>query len=53
MDEMKIQSNLVFDDVSGDLIGFIDLGNPMMQSYDAMQSYCHPCFSISCEGIMH
>lgn len=29
MDEMKIQSNLVFDKVSGDLIGFVDLGDPM------------------------
>ena len=29
MDDMKIQSNLVFDKVSGDLIGFIDLGDPM------------------------
>ena len=29
MDEMKIQSNLVFDKSSGDLIGFIDLGDPM------------------------
>ena len=29
MDKMKIQSNLVFDKVSGDLIGFIDLGDPM------------------------
>ena len=29
VDEMKIQSNLVFDKVSGDLIGFIDLDNPM------------------------
>ena len=29
MDEMKIQSSLVFDKVSGDLIGFIDLGDPM------------------------
>ena len=28
MDEMKIQSNLVFDKVSGDLVGFIDLGDP-------------------------
>ena len=26
---MKIQSNLVFDKVSGDLTGFIDLGDPM------------------------
>ena len=26
---MKIQSNLVFDEVSGDLIGFIDLDDPM------------------------
>ena len=29
MDEMKIQSNLVFDKVSGDLVGFINLGDPM------------------------
>ena len=29
MDEMKIQSNLVFDKHSGDLIGFFDLGDPM------------------------
>ena len=29
MDEMKIQSNLVFDKHSGDLIGFVDLGDPM------------------------
>ena len=29
MDKMKIQSNLVFDKVSGDLTGFIDLGDPM------------------------
>jgi hypothetical protein len=29
MDEMKIQSNLVYDKVSGDLIGFVDLGDPM------------------------
>lgn len=29
MDEMKIQSKLVFDKISGELIGFIDLGDPM------------------------
>ena len=29
MDEMKTQSNLVFDKYSGDLIGFVDLGDPM------------------------
>ena len=29
MDEMKIQSNLVFDKTSGHLIGFVDLGDPM------------------------
>ena len=29
MDEMKIQANPVFDKVSGDLVGFIDLGDPM------------------------
>ena len=32
MDEMKIQSNLVFDKHSGDLIGFVDLGDPMTNS---------------------
>ena len=30
IDEMKIQSNLVFDKHSGDLIGFVDLGDPMV-----------------------
>ncbi len=30
LDEMKIQSGLVFDKYSGDLIGFIDLGDPMV-----------------------
>jgi hypothetical protein len=30
MDEMKIQSNLVLDKYSGDLIGFIDLGDPIV-----------------------
>ena len=29
MDEMKIQSNLVFDKTSGELVGFIDLGDPL------------------------
>ena len=29
MDEMKIQSNLVFDKNSGELMGLIDLGDPM------------------------
>ena len=29
MDEMNIQLNLVFDKVSGELIGFVDLGDPM------------------------
>ena len=39
-DEMKIQSNLVFEKVTGELIGFIDLGD-------------HTCISISCEGFMY
>lgn len=44
MDEMKIQSNLVFDKYSGDLIGFIDLGDPManfsnLQEEDALASH--------------
>ena len=29
MDEIKIQSNLVFDKISGDRVGFVDLGDPM------------------------
>ena len=29
MDKMKIQSNLVFNKYSGDLIGFVDLGEPI------------------------
>jgi hypothetical protein len=29
MDVMKIQENLVFDKTSGELIGFIDLGDPL------------------------
>ena len=29
MDEMKIQSNLVYDKFSGVLIGFVDLGDPI------------------------
>ena len=29
MDEMKIQENLVFDKTSGELIGIIDLGDPL------------------------
>ena len=44
MDEMKIQSNLVFDKYSGDLIGFIDPGDPMtnfanLQEEDALASH--------------
>ena len=30
VDEMKIQSNLVFDTFSGELVGFVDLGDPMI-----------------------
>ena len=30
MDEIKIQSNLVYDKYSGDLIGFVDVGDPMI-----------------------
>ncbi len=30
MDEMKIQENLVFDKTSGELIGFIDLSDPLI-----------------------
>ena len=32
MDEMKIQSGLVFDKHSGNLVGFIDLGDPVTNS---------------------
>ena len=60
MEEMKIQSNLVFDKVSGDLVGFIDLGDPMTnfanlsdEDEDPIASHCIPRLGISCEGIMH
>lgn len=44
MDEMKIQSNLVFDKSSMELIGFIDLGDPMtnyanLQQEDTIASH--------------
>ena len=44
LDEMKIQSNLVFDKNSGELIGFIDLGDPVtnyanLQHGDMIASY--------------
>ena len=44
MDEMKIQSKLVFNKVSGELIGFIDLGDPMtnyanLQQEDTIASH--------------
>ena len=44
MDETKIQSNLVFDKVSGELIGFVDLGDPMtnyatLQEEDTIASH--------------
>ncbi len=44
MDEMKTQSNLVFDKYSGDLIEFIDLGDPMtnfanLQEEDTLVSH--------------
>ena len=44
MDEMKIQSNLGFDKVSGELIGFINLGDPMtnyakLQEEDTIASH--------------
>ena len=29
MDEMKLQENLVFDKTSGELIGYMDLGDPL------------------------
>ena len=35
-DEMKIRSNLVFDKVSGQLIGFTDLGDPTL-NYSSLQ----------------
>ena len=37
MDEMTIQSNLVFDKVSGDLVGFINLGDPMTNFADLQE----------------
>ena len=59
MDEMKIQSNLVFDKYSGDLIGFIDLGDPMtnfanLQEEDTLASHAL-AFLVSgmCTDIKH
>ena len=28
MDEMKVMANLVFDKITGELIGYVDLGDP-------------------------
>ena len=55
MDEMKIQSNHVFDKVSGELIGFVDLGDPMTNfaTLTDEDHICNPRLGISCEGIMH
>ena len=56
MDEMKIQSNLVFDKVSGELIGFIDLGDPIHDQlcHTTGRGYhCLACFGISCTRISY
>ena len=37
-DEMKIKSNLVFDKHTGELIGFLDLGNPDV-NFSTLDSY--------------
>ena len=39
IDKMKIQTNLVFDKVSGELIGFIDLGDPTTNYATLQQEY--------------
>ena len=36
IDQMKIQANLVFDKYSGDLIGFVDLGD-LMTNYASLE----------------
>ena len=41
MDEMKIQENLVFDKTSGELIGFIDLGDPFANVNEDVQVASH------------
>ena len=49
IDEMKIESNLVFDKHSGELSGFVDLGDPdknftSMDSED--ENFGIPCISL-------
>ena len=44
MDEMKIQSNRIFNKFYGDIVGFVDLGDPMtnfanLTEEDAMASH--------------
>ena len=52
---MKIQSSLVFDKYSGDLIGFIDLGHPMVNfAYVEEETLAtHALACISGEGSVH
>ena len=50
MDEMKVQENLVWDKHTGDLIGFVDLGDPHL-NYATLQKHDESCityFSFSC-----
>ena len=50
MDKMKIQSNLVFDKNSSDLVGFMELGDPMTNfaCLDEKDTMACICFDISC-----
>jgi hypothetical protein len=46
-DEIKVTSNLVFDKITGELIGYIDLGDPDI-NFGTLESqwHCKPCFGI-------
>ena len=55
MDDMKMQSNLVSDKVSGELIGFVELGDPIT-NFATLTDEDHiatHALAFSCEGIMH
>ena len=49
MDEMKIQENLACDKHTGDLIGFVDLGDTDLNDATLQKAevHCYTCFSFS------
>ena len=53
-DEMKITSNLVFDKFTGELIGYVDLGDPDINfgTLEKAES-CKPCFGLCGQRCLH